>query len=589
MSSEDAAMDKTAPNPLAAEDQAGDSTSKHVASTETTAASWRPSTQDTGLADTDATFGLTATTLGKNEPPSLGTQQLEAAASTAKDEPSHGLATARHHELMREADEKARHQAAARETMLDLARALEVAQQRRKELEAEVEKEKLEKIKLRAEIDKLFLEIREFNARLEEKDVEIARFKLHGNKTFLTSAMYWGETIAGGQLYCLGDGVGADGEPLTGQLPAFDASEDQKEKARLASEAVTGKRRIRNRTKGDALKLHALFRFWNALCPDGRVERALKVVEEKHKREIEEMNAKFALERKAFEEALERQRIEAEERMKELKEELAVTKHQVSELEKEKLAIQKEAAEKERILNEEIVRLKEELKRAWKEVQEALAALEAMRKERDELEEILRRERLEAAAEIAKLKAQMRDIASELQAALMLAKQMREAALAAKRALAGSISPEKFNELIRELEALRDRCEKIGSEYENEKERTWFLRGQLDRNRRRLELERQFLPLLRQVKGPVGPKNPILNNKGTSASAAKIDGCGSPDKMRMTHSASFSAGDAKNQSYMKGGVALKYDPSVEFERGRFDKFNKTDGFKAPEMCPGIRS
>merc|ERR1719409_1576540 len=112
--------------------------------------------------------------------------------------------------------------------------------------------------------------------------------------------------------------------------------------------------------------------------------------------------------------------------------------------------------------------------------------IEQLKKERDELEDILRRERLEAAAEIAKLKAQMRDIASELQAALMLAKQMREAALAAKRAAAGSISPEKFNELIRELEALRDQLEKIGNEYENEKERTWFLRGQLDRNRRRL-------------------------------------------------------------------------------------------------------
>merc|ERR1719454_1850382 len=104
------------------------------------------------------------------------------------------------------------------------------------------------------------------------------------------------------------------------------------------------------------------------------------------------------------------------------------------------------------------------------------------------------------------MQATIRKVQSELQEAIVLAKHLRETALKAKRDAACSVSPAKFAELIAQLEEMKNNLSVLSKDCAHEKETNAWLNRQLDKNKRQLELERQFLPLLRKVRGPVGPK-----------------------------------------------------------------------------------
>ncbi|CAK0881663.1 unnamed protein product, partial [Prorocentrum cordatum] len=109
--------------------------------------------------------------------------------------------------------------------------------------------------------------------------------------------------------------------------------------------------------------------------------------------------------------------------------------------------------------------------------------------------------------EIGRLKGRIKMLTGELDQAVILARHMRETALKAKRDMALSVSPEKFSQLVGLLEDTKDRMAQMGLELDGHREESASLKSKLLRNQRRLELERQFLPLLHRASGPLGPKS----------------------------------------------------------------------------------
>merc|ERR1719253_1459741 len=73
--------------------------------------------------------------------------------------------------------------------------------------------------------------------------------------------------------------------------------------------------------------------------------------------------------------------------------------------------------------------------------------------------------------------------------------------------MAQRVSPEKFSQLVGYLEEVKDRMAQMGRELDGQREESTCLKLKLMRNQRRLELERQFLPLLHRATGPLGPKS----------------------------------------------------------------------------------
>merc|ERR1719329_528227 len=58
---------------------------------------------------------------------------------------------------------------------------------------------------------------------------------------------------------------------------------------------------------------------------------------------------------------------------------------------------------------------------------------------------------------------------------------------------------------------MKDKLAWMSKDCEKEHNLNFSLMQKLEQNTRRLELERQFLPLLHKVRGPVGPQNPMLS------------------------------------------------------------------------------
>merc|ERR1719375_1881533 len=69
---------------------------------------------------------------------------------------------------------------------------------------------------------------------------------------------------------------------------------------------------------------------------------------------------------------------------------------------------------------------------------------------------------------------------------------------------------EEFAVLIAELESIRARLSILDHERSQALEQNAKLRSKLEHNQRDFDKERQFLPLLHKVRGPVGPQNPML-------------------------------------------------------------------------------
>ncbi|CAE8581668.1 unnamed protein product [Polarella glacialis] len=147
----------------------------------------------------------------------------------------------------------------------------------------------------------------------------------------------------------------------------------------------------------------------------------------------------------------------------------------------------------------------------------------------------------------AKMQAQIKLLQAELQEALTLAKHLRALSMrSSKGGGGGFISAEKFSELIIQLEEMKAKMGQLGEERDRERETSFLLKSQLNDKRRTAELERQFLPLLHKVTGPIGPCHPSMKKKQsltgltnvTNPLDGKSDMQASPDKRHMARTLS---------------------------------------------------
>jgi len=295
------------------------------------------------------------------------------------------------------------------------------------------------------------------------------------------------------------------------------------------------------RSKGDGLTLLWIFRAWKNFTIEAerhREDSEPQVIIQPDLEALEKLKnsyEKLLAEERAKTRALER-------KLQALMDELEALKQSVERLEAEKADLTKQLKPKTsgELTYEELERLCEDLRQQIESKDKEISTLKQVIKD---LEARLIEEREKAEAEYARLKAQIRDISAELERQILFAKHLRDLALKAKRDAAMSISPEKFAQLIAEMESMRDKMTVLGAEHNREYHQASLLKMKLDMNRRQLELERQFLPLLHKVRGPVGPKNPLFNKNMQQLAAINLSAetGGQPEKLRMAHSQSAGA------------------------------------------------
>jgi len=240
----------------------------------------------------------------------------------------------------------------------------------------------------------------------------------------------------------------------------------------------------------------------------------LRLLEEERKRKMQE-----EIERRV---ADIRRRAEAlEQRLNEALETIRENEKRIKELEALLEAAEAEAAERERRHQEAMDALRAELLQTKQALSDTTQSLDELRREHADAQDAWQREREANEAEKQRLESAIRQLKSDLQQALVMAKYLRGEMLKAKREAASSVSPAKFAELITQLEDMKDRLGSLFKDYEDQKSTNELLRGKMEDNQRRMELERQFLPLLRQARGPLGPKtgtnmNSDINGKKKS-------------------------------------------------------------------------
>jgi len=224
----------------------------------------------------------------------------------------------------------------------------------------------------------------------------------------------------------------------------------------------------------------------------------------------------------------------------------------VQKAEEEKERVIREAAEAEAKFQDALAALRAQIAELQKQVADRDRTIAELRQEAIEQAERARLEKEALENDIKKLKAQVKAIEMQLAQTLVALKQMKDLLLRAKREAASAVSPEKFALLIADLEEMRDRLAFLSRESEMERNTAAWLKAKLGQNRRSLELERQFLPLLHKVRGPVGPKNKMLDKKAVDDMRPATTS--SPDKgMNQSLSAgALGSGGARGSSNFLG-------------------------------------
>lgn len=373
-------------------------------------------------------------------------------------------------ELVRNAHMRAEHQAQARMTMLDLANALDKASLRRRELEARILEEQGVAVGLREELTTWPPKVEHVKNKWEDLRLKVVDWGIKASARegaafplLLTLALEWRP---------IGERRSVTGKPLSDE----------------------------ESMKVDRLLLKEMLKSWYAQVSEkgpARKVSEIKVAENPLTAELEAM-ARLLEEEREKNKALQGQ-IDAKDA------EVKSILRRILQLEDEKVALLKQAEKAREVLVVEKQVLRDELDKVPDLLRQKDQENELIRKALAELQEEILRVKAQAEADRLALIERIQLLAAELENALTSAKHMKETAVKAKREQTGCISPEKFAQLIIELEELRDQMNLIGTEKDNEKELIHSLKQQLSRNRRRWELERQFLPLLHQVKGPVGP------------------------------------------------------------------------------------
>jgi len=385
--------------------------------------------------------------------------------------------TARHSQLQQEAELRAEHQAMARVTMLNLARALDEAHANQRELGRLLQEEREASAALRSKCDRLEDELDRALAAEEQRQADriLQKGFESGNKVFLSMMIEKSREVYQADLF--GDDRPDGWAAIAGSMHT-----------------------------GDRITFSWIFKLWmrevNATkdrLAQEAAERARKEEEEARKRMIQEEIEKRVGEMHKLVESLGSQLDAANETIEQ-------NRRKMRNMEKQLEAAAAQAAEREQQHEAAMAELRAEQQRTQQALADTEAQLQRTRQELEQAQAAFRRAEAEHEAERQQLQETIRKISSELHEAVVLARYMREAMLKAKRDAAASVSPAKFAQLISQLEEMRDQLNALHIDCKGTKAANAELQQKLDKNRRRLELERQFLPLIRQARGPLGPK-----------------------------------------------------------------------------------
>lgn len=413
----------------------------------------------------------------------------------------------RHRRLMQEAEMRAEQQAAARSTMLELAQALEDLRAQQQNLLRRLQLEQQTSAGLRSKCDSLERQLEDALADEEKRQAErlVENGLKSGNKLFFGMLLEKSREAYDVNFFTHdgGEPTEEDGdEGAAGTEAATPAGGETNIK--LAREDV-----LRSFAVGDGVTFKWIFKLWmhevqktkQKVAEEGAARERQRLEEERERRIQQEIEARVGEERKMA--------VELERRVKAANDIIKQHEKTHKQLEEQLEKNAARAAERERQLLAFHDKLQTELSQSERLLKETQGQLQALQQKHTELEERLRRTEADSQAEKTRLREAIRSINSELEQAVILARHMRETALKAKRDAAQSVSPEKFAQLVAELEDMRDKMSALGRQYDSEKTNSLSLRQKLDKNQRRLELERQFLPLLHKARGPLGPKTSV--------------------------------------------------------------------------------
>lgn len=415
--------------------------------------------------------------------------------------------SARRIQLVKDAHLRAEHQVHARNTMLELAEALEKASSRGHQLEQAVLQEQLVSARLREDLATWPPKVDKLKEKWDDARVQIAYWGVKASARegaafplLLTLALEWRP---------IGERRSVTGQPLS------------------TEESL----------KVDRLLLKEMLKSWYSQVSERPPEQrrqsvhAAAVVEVENTEEIERLT-------KLLEAEQEKNKVLASQ-LAAKNEEVKSHMRRATGLEDENLTLLRKADREREMFQAEIERLKVEIEKIPELVAKKEQAIVVLRQEVAEEKENTLRAKADAEEDRRNLMDRIQQLADELTNAINTSKHMKETAVKAMRQPGSCISPEKFAQLIMELEELKDQMRSIGSDRDNEKEAINSLRQQLRRNRRRWELERQFLPLLHQVKGPVGPASSQVKKDAPWAQQSVV--AQAPEPVRMQQSKSSGA------------------------------------------------
>lgn len=524
-------------------------------------------------AESEDVFSLTGTTFAPSETRDGGLDDghdtrtnfhLEGLAEVAEGEGDGDSqsSTARHNRLLEEAEMRAEHQAQARATMLDLAKALDASNAKARELAEKLRAEYDANVKLRGQNEFLSEEVEKLVRFEEDRQAKalLDKAMASNNKMFFNMLLEKSRDREEWRPAFVMDDVPTPAQLAEVQEASANAESDAQPSVTTIISSVAMKAQlttasnlsdILSNSVGDKVTLSWVMRLWYK-------EVELTKIRKEQARLEEEKRLKAEEEARRIREEREKAVAEIKKQVKDLEAQLdrartIINGHQeaMDKIQKELKEAQEKAAREAAAAKAREEQLKAELAKTKQELEKTQNLLADLQADYEASQEALRKADEAFAAERQKLQGIIRQVNSELHEAMILAKHMRETALKAKRDAAGSVSPQKFAELIAQLERMKADLSQYARDCAEEKEKNGLLLRKLDKNQRQLELERQFLPLLRKVRGPVGPQSQEETNKRSKADATQmamqaamqsmmpaLAGPGnSPAKLRMSQSA----------------------------------------------------
>lgn len=442
-------------------------------------------------------------------------------------------ASARADKLVREARTRAEHQLAARSTMLDLMEALQLMQSQRRDLERLLALEKAKLPMLQARVKSLEEQLEEALEAEEKRQAE----------ELVKKAMSSGNNVVFNMLLSKSrDGFESSFDRVVIQEAASDEEEETERGGSTTappdSRPTTSWSKDSKESElpepkgprptslgelvsagpvGDRVTLKWAMRLWSREAEGTRAERRAQAEEAARQRAESERLRLLEIAREEGRAEVRKEMVEVERKLKQERER------------------NKELEAKIKELQVQIERLRSQLEsrdpRYRQKSEEELAAEAAeyadgrpptagqdpqfitRTAENAHIYDEMRRRQLEYEREKKALHNTIKSLQEDLQQAALLAKYLRESALKAKREAANSVSPARFGDLISALEAMRERLSAMERDAAHQRDSNDWLKRQMEANKRHMELERQFLPLLRQAKGPLGAKDKVRSVK----------------------------------------------------------------------------